>query len=795
MMRFSLLHSSNKSYLKEIALFATLILVMGALAWLNTQTRLTVGIPPWLWLFAHLSFVLTVLVLMRGWLQSHRATSPSKDHSPAQENNNEKLISSSSANHLVSSEATSILNEVSDIIFQVNAEDCWCYLNEAWERMTGQKVSEAIGRPCLQFFHQDDRATIQDRLNTLSYDPNPFVCEARLRSTQGRFVRVEIRARRHSDTLGLVSVSGTLSDISSRWAIEESLRQKRHMLNALLSNVPGMAYRCRLARDWRMEFVSDGCFELTGYEAADLINNRKITYANLIHPADRDGVWQLCQSELSQRKVSSLEYRILTRNDQTKWVWEQMRGVFSATGELLALEGFISDITERKLTEERVRREFIWDELTGLQNSIVFLEWVGYALGHAQRNQYPFAVIVLDLDDFGRWNRHNGQELGDRILEEIGRRLANMVSACNVAARLEGDEFAVLLSDFSVCGFNADTSRFDAIEGAAKFGQLLQDTIRKPMSFDGIAVQVTASLGIAVSETQYQNAEAMLREAINACVRAKFLRPTRLVFADPNQDNEEDDGRHMRSLLAGALGANALEICYQPVFDLTTRTLVWWEPSLIWQHPRRGRLDLLEGYPALQAHPEFLTLITSWMIREVTQDYRVLQSSLIQGNAQEQFCITVPALGLIEQSVVDEILKSLSSQGINPQHCILSVGAIPEQIQTDLFEEALITLRRQELTLLLELGDSALPDRFSGPNTAIGQSCNLRKVRVDDPILTLARIQENPTCRFVACDLATEEALEFALQSGCTYGQGDVMGEMRDRRSIAERWLTKSNLN
>jgi diguanylate cyclase (GGDEF)-like protein/PAS domain S-box-containing protein len=784
----------RKSPLREITLFVILLVVLATLAWLNTQTRLTVGIPSWLWLFTHVCFVLTTLVLIRGWLHPPHSASNKQPASGTSEALNEQEISPSANRLLVSSEAASILNEVSDIIFQVDADGCWSYLNEAWERITGQSVAESLGRPCLQSFHQDDRTHIQDRLNTLSYDPSTCICEGRLRSNQGRYVRVEIRARRSSEGQSLSYLSGTLSDISSRWAAEESLRQKRHMLNTLLSNVPGMAYRCRLARVWRMEFVSDGCFELTGYEAADLINNRKVTYANLIHPADRDSVWQLCQSELSQRRVSSLEYRIQTRNDETKWVWEQMRGVFSATGELLALEGFISDITERKLTEERVRREFIWDELTGLQNNIVFLEWLGYALSHAQINQHAFAVIVLDLDDFGRWNRHNGQEWGDRILEEIGRRLANMVTACNVAARLEGDEFAVLLSDFSVCGFN-DEVPFDVVEGAGKFGKILQDIIRKPMTFDGIAVQVSASIGVAVSESHYENGEAMLREAKNACVRAKFLRPTRLVFADPNQDNDDEDGKHMRSLLAGALGANALEICYQPVFDLSTRALVWWEPSLIWQHPRRGRLDLLEGYPALQAHPEFLSLITSWLIREVTQESHVLQSTLHLEDAESKFCIAIPALGLLEPSVIDELLNCLSKHDLNPDQCIISVGQITDAIDQEQFEEVLQHLRRKGLTLLVEIGDNALSESLSDGASQTDHHCDLRKMKVDDPILTLARIQENPGCSFVACDLATEEALEFALQSGCSYGQGDVLGEKQDRRSIAERWLTKSKLN
>ena len=104
-----------------------------------------------------------------------------------------------------------------------------------------------------------------------------------------------------------------------------------------------MAYRCRNDRDWTMEFVSEGSVNLTGYQPAELINNSKITYNQLIHPDECEKVWDTIQAALKEHKPFQLTYRIKTADGEQKWVLEQGQGIFTSKGELLAIEGFISD--------------------------------------------------------------------------------------------------------------------------------------------------------------------------------------------------------------------------------------------------------------------------------------------------------------------------------------------------------------------------------------------------------------------------------------------------------------------
>ncbi len=142
-----------------------------------------------------------------------------------------------------------------------------------------------------------------------------------------------------------------IQDITEETQKTEALLENERRLSNLMVNLPGMAYRCRNDKDWMMEFVSAGCYELLGYAPEDIINNCKISYNELIRPEDQQGVWDAVQAALSRKDHYIMEYRVCTANGKEKWVWEQGCGVFSKDGELNALEGFITDITERKQAE------------------------------------------------------------------------------------------------------------------------------------------------------------------------------------------------------------------------------------------------------------------------------------------------------------------------------------------------------------------------------------------------------------------------------------------------------------
>ena len=151
-------------------------------------------------------------------------------------------------------------------------------------------------------------------------------------------------------------VSMQAAQAIERKRAEQALRESQRKLFTLMGNLPGMAYRCANDEHWTMEFVSEGCFHLTGYHPADLVANRTVAYEEIMDSADRDAVRRTVEDAIAHRRPFEMSYRIRTANGDHKWVWERGRGVFSPKDELLALEGFISDISERTKAEEALRQ-------------------------------------------------------------------------------------------------------------------------------------------------------------------------------------------------------------------------------------------------------------------------------------------------------------------------------------------------------------------------------------------------------------------------------------------------------
>lgn len=179
--------------------------------------------------------------------------------------------------------------------------------------------------------------------------------EMKLVTTDGKVIDIEAR----SNVIiykGKKAIQAIFSEITYRKQVEKSLRESERQLSTLISNLQGMAYRCRNDKNWTMEFVSEGCLELTGYTKSEIINNQEISYSELIIPEDRNYVWEQVQLALDEKRIFTLTYRIKSKTGEIKWLHEQGKGIFNENDELTALEGFITDISKEKNTENALQK-------------------------------------------------------------------------------------------------------------------------------------------------------------------------------------------------------------------------------------------------------------------------------------------------------------------------------------------------------------------------------------------------------------------------------------------------------
>ncbi len=147
---------------------------------------------------------------------------------------------------------------------------------------------------------------------------------------------------------------------TDRYEVEYRLRERERFLRTLIGNLPGVVYRCRTDAQFTSEFLSDGCQELTGYTAEELVQTRAATWDKIIHPEDRERIRAEIRALMKDNGAFGtppLEtaYRIVARDDSIKHVRDRFRFINDAAGKIIALEGFIADITARQLADERVR--------------------------------------------------------------------------------------------------------------------------------------------------------------------------------------------------------------------------------------------------------------------------------------------------------------------------------------------------------------------------------------------------------------------------------------------------------
>lgn len=266
----------------------------------------------------------------------------------------EKLLQESEKRYKAVSELTS------DYAYAYRVESTGELTNEwvtgAFVKLTGYEKEElkALGGWEKLIYPEDLKIAYNQFKSLLTNKASTIEYRIITKDKKIRWMRDYARPEWSRSEKRVIRIEGAIQDITESKFAKSKLEESQRQLVTLMGNLPGMAYRCANDKNWTMEFVSKGCYYLTGYKSEELINNNKISYAELIHPVDRQMVWEKVQFSIKHKKSFQFNYRIQTANGKEKWVWEQGRGVFENQKELIALEGFIIDVTEGKQAEEKL---------------------------------------------------------------------------------------------------------------------------------------------------------------------------------------------------------------------------------------------------------------------------------------------------------------------------------------------------------------------------------------------------------------------------------------------------------
>ena len=563
----------------------------------------------------------------------------------------------------------------------------------------------------------------------------------------------------------------TYTDVTERRRTEETLRRSEERLAlALDSGSDGLwDWNVTTGRAW----FSDRWCGMLGY-SPDEIEPRMRTWDVLLHPDDRGSATRLLADHFERRSESfECEHRL--QNKEGGWNWILARGKVvsrDAVGKPLRVVGTMIDIGARKAAESQIAHMARHDGLTDLPARVLFYERLEQSLFELARDGGSCAVLCLDLDRFKAVNDTLGHLVGDVLLQEIARRLREVVPPEGVVARLGGDEFAVLVDD------GQDRS------AVGHLAERLVEAVGRPVQIGDQHVEVGLSVGIALAPEHGADSESVFRRADLALYRAKSEGRNTARFFETGFEEEADERRSLEADLRHAVTKNQLSLHYQPQVKARTGELVGFEALLRWQHPLHGTVAPA-GFIPIAEDAGLMPILGDWVLRSACLEAAGWANPLkVAVNlSPKQFQPDLP----------ERILAVLSETGLPPARLELE---ITETTLIGDMVRALGILRR-----IKAMGISIAMDDFGTGYSSLAtlQAFPFDKLKIDRGFV--AGIDDNPHTavivraviglgrslgmQVIAEGVETERQAQFLSDEACDELQGYLFGKPQDIAQFA----------
>lgn len=382
-------------------------------------------------------------------------------------------------------------------------------VNQAYLDILGRTKEQLASLHWKDITHPEDMAADSVQVQRLiSGQVDHYRMEKRYYQPDGSTIWVNFSASALKDNTNQnIRYLCLLEDITKRKELERSLQESERSKSVLLSHLPGLAYRCLDDPKWTMKFVSNGCFELTGYQAESLVDNRDLSYKDLIVPAYRSIVDEKWRHVIAIQGNFRFEYEIITAIGETKWVLEMGQPVFDPNGQLEALEGVVFDITEQKQRERQLLFMSEHDETTRLYNLMHFDKTCRW---HNLEHTYPLSIVQCDVDGLRLINNAFGMEEGNALLLRIANLLKQNCADNATLARTGDDDFCILMPHTSV-------------EAAEAFVRKATSDINAENNRQGKLYHVSLSFGYGTRQSPDEDVGVMLKTAFGSLHNQKIL--------------------------------------------------------------------------------------------------------------------------------------------------------------------------------------------------------------------------------------------------------------------------------
>ncbi|MDC8756189.1 EAL domain-containing protein [Janthinobacterium fluminis] len=550
------------------------------------------------------------------------------------------------------------------------------------------------------------------------------------------------------------------ADVRARQRTERALQESEKRFRRLLA----------LSSDWYWE--QDAQYRFTNITSG-FSDNSQMPMERFIGLTRWDNNREMRESDWGRAHIATvqahlpfadLEYAMQDRHGELRWFNINGEPLFDEKGDFKGYRGTGSEITERKLSEQRIHHIAHHDVLTGLPNRALLRERLSQATDYADQGGAPLWVLLIDLDRFKFVNDSLGHKAGDALLKTVAERLQSGLRESDTVARLSGDEFVAILSQRPDEALSTDIV------------QRLMDKVAQPVTLEGKELFVTCSIGVAVYPAPDGAQQNLIEQADIAMYSAKKLGRNAFQFYAPAMNEAAQERMRIESALRNALEREEFVLHYQPQLDLKSGQIVGMEALLRWQHPELGTVAP-SRFIALAEETGLIVPIGAWAMRTACAQNRAWQDA---GLGPLRIAVNLSARQFGEADLVSAIAAVLADTGLAP-------SCLELELTESLFMND-INLAVSQLHAMKALGVQLSIDDFG---TGYSSFSYLRRFPIDvlkidrtfvndiandaddaaivASIITLAH---NLKLRVIAEGVETEAQLDYLRRHGCDEMQG-----------------------
>jgi diguanylate cyclase (GGDEF)-like protein len=452
--------------------------------------------------------------------------------------------------------------------------------------------------------------------------------------------------------------------------------------------------------------------------------------------------------------------------------------------------GLVRDISERKRTEEQIRRLAYCDSLTGIPNRQAFLETLERELHRSKTGNKKFAVLFMDLDAFKRINDTLGHNVGDSLLKVVSERLRETIRPTDLVsrgdqshnlARLGGDEFTILIPDL------------ERVEHAMNVAHRVKEAMRRPFLIEGNEIFVTASIGISLFPEDGDDCDSLLKFADTAMYHAKNCGKNNAKLYSSSLTMQIMSHVKLEVGLRKALKNEELYLLYQPQIEVRSGEIVGVEALVRWRHPERGIISPTEFIP-LAEETGLIVPIGEWVLRTACNQakawHRLARRSI-------RMAVNLSAKQFKDENLSQIVISALHDTGLDPKMLEL------ELTEGTLMDDARATM--VTLEQLRAIGVYLSIDDFGTGYSSMNylKRFDVRALKIDKSFISgLPQDSENAAITraiiamahglkmvVVAEGVETDEQLVMLQEYGCDMVQGFYLGHPSPHEAITQMLL------